>query len=253
MNRHTASSTNSKFEIRDSKSFTLIELLVVVAIIAVLVAMLLPALQQAREEARRTQCQANWHQIGLLAASYQADHQDRMPYLRTDGFYPYGLYDFNYNRDAGFGCFRGYVPAEWVDFKPDYDPQNAMGRGIFSDPAGIPGVGPGNFLNVMYILVFTCSDSAPPWGPTTYTSTWPNPTANYQDNPSGTAMGVCDVFMAGGNPYASLPYVPSGHGGEGVNILRLDGHVIWRPYADFEWVGASTNEPWIGYKRAFND
>ena len=91
------------------KGFTLIELLVVIAIIAILAAILFPVFARAREKARTSSCQSNLKQIGIAAAMYAQDYDERYAVCwqyapnPTQAWYPALLYPYVKN-DQLFTC-----------------------------------------------------------------------------------------------------------------------------------------------------
>jgi len=193
--------------------FTLIELLVVIAIIAILASLLLPALQGAKERSKEAVCMGNLRQMGIMAVTYRDDFD----------YYLCAKWE-----DLGSGTAdERYWP--WYRRLPDY--------------SGIP---------TAYGLLGNS------WGcPDTFRC----PSAEYFHNPNGSRVSyfynacaddrkvlnlpqgddqaplVYCKNMAGdyGGVYIhemtpGFPLIPGHRDGNGVLILKLDGHVLSTTY-----------------------
>lgn len=94
------------------KGFTLIELLVVIAIIAMLLSILLPSLKKAKEQARKTICQSNLRQWGVVWVMYLQDNEDTFP----------SQFDANPNVKAHwFSATRPYYQTDEIRCCPTAD------------------------------------------------------------------------------------------------------------------------------------
>jgi len=115
----------------DARGFTLIELLVVIAIIAILAALLLPALAAAKRKAKLSQCQSNFHQIGLACYVYATDYNDYFPICNVGN--ANAPPTFNNLADAHYTyyvAYEGERPGPFNTFVPQ-GIQIWMGRSVF--------------------------------------------------------------------------------------------------------------------------
>jgi prepilin-type N-terminal cleavage/methylation domain-containing protein len=160
---------------RHDQAFTLIELLVVLAVIAILVALLLPAVQGAREAARRLQCQANLHQLGVALSQYEA----------AAGVFPFGVgadADKLISQIASPGNRRYSLHSQMLPFIEQAEMFNHINFYVqpfapdqTGDPSIATGAGPNETVARVSVAVFLCPsdyDRMPsrPWGQTNYRS-----------------------------------------------------------------------------------
>lgn len=232
---------------RDSRhsGFTLIELLVVVAIIALLAAILFPVFSRARESARRSSCQSNLKQIGLVIAQYSQDYDETLP-LPVSGA-PAPISQYFWPR-----LVQPYAKSKQIFFCPSHKNSASSADDIDIGNGGRVAYG----LNVSFSGYQGVYNLNQVRGMKLSQVTSPAEFGMLFENNLNVIPGQCEGYAAstadfGGDGYAFVFFkksvssnpplyavynavnnyaTPDGRHLGGLNVLYADGHVKWKDY-----------------------
>ena len=239
-----------------SRGFSLLELLVVCAVILLLAVIGSAGYTRAVRHAQGAACQNNLRLWGIAFMAYAADHKGLLPHCddwtRSDKS---GLADSPHNH-----CYVDELPPNYMGSKAwrDYPPGQKPTGGFWQCPSVKPRPGKSYHSYAMnsyleqdfdyglgnrarqpsYLNLLRCTapastillfEQAAEPNDGIFGSKYPNPDAGRYPAEDATALSVRHYrFM----------------GGEGCNVLFLDGHVKWR---DDVWARTKSDVP------AFND
>jgi len=230
---------------RTLRAFTLIELLVVIAIIAILAGMLLPALSQAKSKGIRVKCNSNMRQLGIAIRMYADDNRDRFPDC-TGAYWPWDLPARAANAFVVNGGTRSILYCPGFS-KQDNDELWSFTTGITNEVANDNVSG---YRVIGYAVAFkgsgrvrltniTESFNPAPWRMPGGGEYNPGPTERVIAADGTLSNGENEVNRAA-NTYKGVDGGWRGHQAAhlgpsklplGGNLLMLDGHAEWRPFA----------------------
>jgi prepilin-type processing-associated H-X9-DG protein len=214
------------------------EVMVVVLVMGVLAAVLLPALARSREAARRSSCQNNLKQWGLVFKMYanESPGEKFPPAVCVDGIWTVDLRAITpeYLTDPSIlVCPQGGGPTEefhqaWEQEPPDWDKLQKMAAEQY---VYLPWVIPDE-ETFMELIKNPCLPGVPLDADVEFDGYLGFPPKAYRlregverflitdiNNPGAAAMAQASIPIAFDNP-GSMHHIP-----DGINVLYLDGHV----------------------------
>jgi prepilin-type N-terminal cleavage/methylation domain-containing protein/prepilin-type processing-associated H-X9-DG protein len=214
--------------IASRRAFTLIEMLLVVAIISLLIAILLPTLGHTKEVARISMCANNLHQVHTGISAYSASNSRRLPY---DTDTPNGPWMWDMTRDATTQLIQSSGGKVDVFFCPSNPEQNGSAYWDFS----------ANYRVLGYFFLFQRHSGPLSTFPLTGGKRFVRSFSDQYDH--ATQDLATDATLANGDDFKRIqggllhrsPHLDARTGKPtGGNILFLDGHVSWRPFAEMQ-------------------
>jgi prepilin-type N-terminal cleavage/methylation domain-containing protein/prepilin-type processing-associated H-X9-DG protein len=205
------------------RAFTLTELLVVIAVVAVLISLLMPALAAARRQALDTECLNNLRTLGLAMDSYAIQNNGRLPSAGPTDVYTWWPWDIPNDivtlimaegpTEETFFCPMQLDQMQYWSQSTSYHTSNYfffMNRSNQSLNA-LPLPGQTKFMKSR----FTDNDGIP----------------DDLELASDAVMSTDDTPTPGGNNFTLTNHLTTEMAPLGGNVLMLDGHVEWRPFA----------------------
>ena len=211
-------------------AFTLIEMLLVVALISLLISIVLPALGNSREAANRSVCMNNQGQMYLGITAYAVSNQRRFPY---DTITPNGPWLWDLTRTSAEQLIASSGGKVDIFFCPSNPQQNATIHWNYSS----------NYRVLGYFFLFKRASGQAANFNLAGGKQWVRSFSNMYNH--ATQELVTDANLAAGSnfsiiiggspiPHRSSHLESSMLQPTGGNILFLDGHVTWRPFADMQ-------------------
>lgn len=211
---------------RIHRAFTLTELLVVIAVVAVLISLLMPALASARRQALNAECLNNLRTLGLAMDSYAIQNNNRLPTAGPTDAYTWWPWDIPNDivtlimaegpTEETFFCPMQLDQMQYWSQSTTYHTSNYFFYTYRSNQSlnALPLPGQTKCMKSR----FTDNDGIP----------------DDLELASDAVMSTDDTSNPSGNNFAGIAltnHLTTELAPLGGNVLMLDGHVEWRPFA----------------------